>query len=107
MRAAAGSTLRVEGATQAGGLGDISLRARRWLFEPRGARGNVALMLGVKTPTGRADVEDTIYGVTVPVDWSIQLGDRGWGLLTAVDGFVTRGRGSVFASASYMFSPRD
>lgn len=103
-----GGTTAVAGPTESRGIGDISVRARRWMVEPaRAGRGNVAVTLGVKVPTGKADVEDTIYGVTVPVDWSIQLGDRGWGILTGVDGYFTHGRASLFAAASYLFNPRD
>ncbi len=47
---------------RAGGLGDISLVATRWLLDPRQrTAGNVALGLGVKTPTGRNDVRDHFF----------------------------------------------
>lgn len=102
-----GGTQRVKDATRARGLGDVSLRGRYWLLGTGDPGRNVSLSLGVKLPTGRHDVTDSIYGATVPVDWSIQLGDNAVGVLTGLDGFLTRGRMTFFGSGQYLFSPRD
>ena len=97
----------VEGATRARGLGDVTLRARYWVLPTATARGNVAVSLGVKLPTGRSDVTDDIYGRTIPVDWSIQPGDGGWGISSSVAGFTEVRRTTLFASGSYLANPRN
>jgi len=81
-------TAPAEGATHARGLGDITLRARYWALSPATARGNIAVGLSLKTPTGRSDVTDEIYGRSIPVDWSIQPGDGGRGISGNVAGFA-------------------
>jgi hypothetical protein len=100
-------TPAVEGATHARGLGDITLRARYWAMPASRTRANVAVGLGLKLPTGRSNVRDTIYGREVPVDWSIQPGDGGWGVSTSLAGFATVRRTTLFASAGYLANPRN
>ena len=100
-------TAPVEGATRARGLGDVTVRGRYWILSPTRTRGNVAFGLGLKLPTGRHDVTDTIYGREVPVDWSIQPGDGGVGISPSVSGFLQAGRATLYVSGAYLANPRN
>ncbi|HEV8253295.1 MAG TPA: hypothetical protein VGQ78_00950 [Vicinamibacteria bacterium] len=98
----------VDGITRARGLGDVMARGRYWLLDPHApARLNLGVTAGVKLPTGKADVTDTIYGRVVPVDWSIQPGDRGLAFSLGSDAFWKVRRATLFASGLYLFNPRD
>jgi hypothetical protein len=97
----------------ASGIGDISVQGEAWLLEPRThERGNIAVGLGLKAPTGSHTRPSQFYLASGPMDYpadqTIQPGDGGWAILTQVQAFqqVTE-RTSVFAFASYMISPRD
>jgi hypothetical protein len=74
------------------GLGDTIFGINSWLWNPeKVSRGNASFGLGVLTPTGNDDVKNTtntnVSGVgpatlaTLPVDYSIQPGGGGWGLV--------------------------
>src|SRR5437660_785092 len=76
------------------GLGDVSVSGRYWMFNTQThRRGNVAVGVGVKMPTGKDDVQDTFPDRNGNnnqrrfVDQSIQPGDGGWGLMLEVQGF--------------------
>jgi hypothetical protein len=102
-----GGTAREWIGTGARGLGDVSVRGNYWLFRARdGARWNLALSLGVKTPTGKAGVTDDYFGRQVPVDISIQPGDKAWAPMAGLQGFRQFDWMTVFGSANYMFNPR-
>ena len=106
-RAPPGSTVRQWVSTGAGGPGDVSLRGNYWLFRAReGARWNVAFSAGIKAPTGRAGVRDDFFGRSVPVDISIQPGDKAWAPLAGLQGFRQFERITLFGSANYLFNPR-
>jgi len=77
---------------QASGLGDIILGANVWVRNPEKApRNNFSGGLGVLMPSGNDDVQNTYNSnttgtgapveVTAPVDYSIQPGNGGWGLV--------------------------
>jgi len=96
----------------ASGIGDATVVGDAWVLEPRShARGNFAIGLGFKAPTGSYKVRDTFYGASGPVDFpadqTIQPGDGGWALLAQVQGFrqVTE-RTYAYAFGSYMASPK-
>lgn len=97
----------------AAGLGDVSIAGSVWLLNPSThADGNAAVVIGVKTPTGRNDVRDSYYlpaaTTNFTVDQSIQLGDGGWGIILQGQAFkrVFR-KASGYASGSYLVSPRN
>ena len=103
---------------QSGGLGDITLTARRLLWKPlTHPNGNISLGLGIKMPTGEEDVYDDrkrlVNGQTVftdeSVDQSIQPGDGGWGVLFDVQLFqrIGQSNGAFYASTLYLANPRD
>jgi hypothetical protein len=98
----------------AGGLGDVSLSGNYWLFDSRAhVEGNIQVSLGVKTPSGKNDVNDDFFlanGSVVqrPVDQAIQLGDGGWGVLLQIQAFQKLFANAYgYATGSYLVSPRN
>jgi hypothetical protein len=96
------------------GIGDLSAIGRYWLFDTKThRRGNVALGLGFKVPTGEYAAQDVYPDRNGQnnqlryVDQSIQPGDGGWGLMFEVQAFKRVRRAQVFGSASYLANPRD
>jgi hypothetical protein len=96
----------------AAGLGDVSLVGKLWVFDPpEHAKGNVALALGVKAPTGQSAKRGTWNTVTGteqrPLDPSIQLGDGGWSTIVRAEGFQqVMKRTAVYAAGSYLLNPK-
>src|SRR6185503_1973192 len=95
------------------GIGDISVQGEAWLLNPRThERGNIAIGLGVKAPTGSHTKPSQFYlgsgPVDFPADQTIQPGDGGWAILTQVQAFqqITE-RASIYGFGSYMVSPKD
>lgn len=93
------------------GLGDIVISARTWLWRPpTESRQNIAVGFGVKLPTGKPDVTDTVYTLQGPVvrtvDQSIQLGDGGWGIVGSADMFKVVKRATLYASGIYLSNPQ-
>jgi hypothetical protein len=102
-----GSTDRVWQKTNSSGLGDISARARYWLMSTERDDRNIGVTVGLKIPTGKADRTDDVFGRQVPVDISVQTGDKGWGVTTGVQAFKRIDRVTVYGNASYLFNPRN
>jgi hypothetical protein len=103
--------------TEARGIGDIVVAARRWMFDPDTHAGaNVQFGIGVKVPTGDNDVTDTfrvlsgdgVSNVVRTVDQSIQPGDGGFGLLADFVAFkgLASGKVSMYASGTYLANPQ-
>lgn len=104
--------------TQARGLSDITLTARRLLRDPLASpNGNVSLGLGLKLPTGQNNEVDTrrrlvngqIVNSVETVDQSIQPGDGGFGALLEVQASQRLGGGGLFGylSAAYLINPEE
>ncbi len=102
--------------TQARGIGDITVTARRWMLDPSTCKDfNFTVGLGLKLPTGQDNATDTFQifqngAVTTAVrtvDQSIQPGDGGFGFVLDVAGFkrFARNRVAVYAAAAYLFNP--
>jgi hypothetical protein len=95
------------------GIGDIVLVGRMWLFkEPTESPQNISFGVGVKFPTGKPNVTDTVLSangrtVTQVVDQSIQLGDGGWGIPLDIQAYKRFGKTTVYASGAYLLNPRD
>ncbi len=106
-RTAPGTQQPVWVATRANGLGDVGLRARYWLFSPYQSKKNIGLSAGLKFPTGKAGVTDDVFGRQIPVDTSVQPGDKSWGGTLALQAFRDLGAMSLYGTAAYLFSPRD
>jgi len=96
--------------TTSSGLGDVSVVAQAWLWNPRKAsRGNIAIGIGFQAPTGNDNVKNNV--ITAPgnaaqlvtVDYSIQPGSGGWGTVfqwQAFRGF--RGNMIAYIDGSYV-----
>jgi hypothetical protein len=109
-------------------LGDISVTARSWIFDPdTHLDWNVSAGGGLKLPTGNEGARDEflnmqgalpgLQGNPVPgfvarresqfVDQSVQPGDGGWGLIMESQAFWRVKRALLFASGSYLANPQD
>jgi copper chaperone CopZ len=96
------------------GIGDISAAARIWMLDTRKhTAGNLAIGIGVKTPTGNSSAQD-FYPDSAGrndqlryVDQSVQPGDGGWGITTDIQGFRRLKRVMLFGSGSYLINPRN
>ena len=95
------------------GLGDISLVARRWIFDcDRSMDQNVSLGIGVKAPTGNSNAMDRFPNATGndfqlrPVDTTLQPGDGGWGVVFDVQAFKQVKTATVFFNGTYLMNPR-
>lgn len=105
--------------TKSSGIGDLRLAASYWLFDPtQYTRHNLAIGLGLKLPTGNANVQDEFHkrstvdgsdSITIrAVDQSIQLGDGGFGVTLDIQAFASLfNRGTVYASGFYLSNPRN
>jgi Putative MetA-pathway of phenol degradation len=96
------------------GIGDVIVMGRMWLWKPPTESGqNISFGIGLKLPTGRSDVKDTVPAangkgtVTQVVDQSIQLGDGGWGIPLDVQAYKRFGSTTLYASGTYLLNPRD
>ena len=95
------------------GLGDIRVLSDYWLIDPeKHTKGNIALGIGLKLPTGDDAASDLSYRATGPVerpvDPSMQPGDGGWGIIVQMQAYrkLTDRLFATF-SASYMFTPEE
>lgn len=95
------------------GIGDFTLSGRYWVMDPRQSRHNAAVSLGVKAPTGNADDTDVFPDITglnatrKAVDYSVQPGDSGWGIIMGLQAFQRIGRVTAFGNVTYMANPKD
>ena len=104
---------------QSSGIGDIIVAANTWIWSPaKPHRGNVSVGLGVLMPTGNHNVQNTVNTnisgigkpvlVTAPVDYSIQPGNGGWGMVMQWQSFVRVDRRFVlYADGDYIASQGD
>lgn len=92
---------------QATGLGDTIIGASYWIRNPEHTpRDNFQVGLGLFIPTGNDDVTNTTNtnttgvgpanNVTLPVDYSIQPGEGGWGLEMQWSGYRRVGKDVTF-----------
>ena len=94
------------------GIGDVTVMAEAWTMKPRThERGNIAIGVGVKVPTGSHKIASQFYtaagAVDFPADQTIQPGDGGWSVLLETRAFrqITE-RMHAYGFASYMISPK-
>jgi len=95
------------------GIGDLTLSGRYWLLDPRIGTHNVSLSLGVKAPTGNAHATDVFVDITgqnparKAVDYSVQPGDSGWGIIMGLQAFQRLGPVTAFGALTYLANPKD
>ncbi len=103
--------------TYSKGVGDMRVSATYWVLNPAThLKGNVAIGVGVKAPTGDANVQGDFHKLDKnkveyiqrkALDQSMQLGDSGWGYSIEVQGYQTLFKNaSVYYNGFYMFSPK-
>jgi hypothetical protein len=106
-----GESSTIEYASQ--GLGDTIVTTQSWIWSPaKPHRGNVSVGFGFMLPTGRDDVQNTVTSngaqSTVPVDFSIQPGQGGWGLVGQFQAFHVVGKkGVAYIDGSYIATPQN
>ncbi len=102
--------------TYSGGLADMRIGAGYWLLSGENAqKGNTAIGLGLKIPTGNYNAKSTFYNVGPegepelrPVDQSIQLGDGGFGLIVDAQGIRNLySKLFLYYDGFYMFNARN
>jgi hypothetical protein len=104
--------------TQARGVGDITLIARRLLWEPSThPDSNLSFGLGIKLPTGADNVVDSTERIVngqrvlsfTTVDQSIQPGDGGFGIIGDLQAFqrIAHSGLALYFSGTYLSNPRD
>ncbi len=98
------------------GFGDMRIGAGYWLLSGEKAKkGNTAIGLGLKFPTGDYAASSTFYnqgaeGIELEktVDQSIQLGDGGTGLIVDFQGLWNIGSTNFwYYDGFYLFNPRE
>ena len=101
------------------GIGDTILAANAWVLNPKKAhRGNASVGIGLLAPTGNDDVQNTVNSnttgagpaveVTAPVDYSIQPGNGGYGMVMQWQGFRAVGNHLIFyTDGDYIASQGD
>jgi hypothetical protein len=96
------------------GLGDTIMTAQSWIWSPaKPHRGNISVGFGVLFPTGRDNVQNTYDDqsgnhVTKPVDFSIQPGQGGWGIVGQFQAFHIVGQKAVaYIDGSYIATPQN
>lgn len=86
------------------GIGDTSLVAQAWLWDPRASkRGNISIGLGFQAPTGKDNEANNVLTTPtattptlVTADYSIQPGSGGWAGVIEWQAFRDAGQGFVF-----------
>lgn len=105
--------------TSSFGIGDLRIAANYWLIDPGkiNAKGNISIGLGVKLPTGNSNVQGDFHKlsssandsiVRKAVDQSIQLGDKGWGIILTGQGVrKLSSKSIIYGNLFYMLTPQE
>lgn len=102
--------------TQASGMADVQVGAAYWILDPMHAsRWNLSVGVGLKLPTGDAEVQDIFVKSTGPalryVDSSIQPGDGATGFTVSMQGFYNLDHLvknlSIYGNGFYLFNPEE
>ena len=97
--------------TTSSGLGDSAVIAQGWLWNPRHARrGNISIGFGFQAPSGKDNVQNNVLTsatATTPslttVDYSIQPGSGGWGMVFQWQAFRDLGHSTVaYTNGNYL-----
>ncbi len=100
--------------TTAQGIGDTTFSAQGWLWNPKeNTRGNVQFGLGISLPTGKDNVQNVVDSFngkgpqTVTVDYSIQPGSGGYGILFQWVSYKNVGPAQLYFNGSYVATPQN
>jgi hypothetical protein len=101
--------------TTAQGLGDVTLGAQMWIWDPRErSKSNIQVGFGMAFPTGNDGAVshvDSLNGKgvqTVVDDYSIQPGSGGYGLQFSTQGFKSLPWASqIYVNGSYIATPQN
>jgi hypothetical protein len=101
--------------TTAQGIGDIIVSAQGWVWSPtENTRGNVAFSFGAMLPSGndhvmnRVDKLDGNGSVNTLVDYSIQPGSGGYGIVFGWQSFKNFGStAQAYFNGSYIATPQN
>jgi len=102
--------------TTAQGIGDTIFTFQGWVFNPRSEKshGNVSLGMGIMLPTGKDNVSNVVDSFngkgpqTVVVDYSIQPGTGGYGMVFQWQGFLNiPGSSQAYFNGSYIATPQN
>jgi hypothetical protein len=94
------------------GLGDVRVAAYKWVWNTtENHRGNIAIGLGLKFPTGKYNYKDDFYKATetisAPVNVTIQPGDGGMGFTSEINAYYNlNATMSLYGNFFYLFNPR-
>ncbi|HEX4229773.1 MAG TPA: hypothetical protein VHZ07_13960 [Bryobacteraceae bacterium] len=94
------------------GIGDSSLLVQGWVWNPKEeTSGNIQLGFGVLFPTGKDNVQNTVFSngkmVTAPVDYSIQPGQGAWGIPLEWSAFKNWRSSQLYFNGSYTMMTKD
>jgi hypothetical protein len=100
--------------TTAQGIGDTIVSAQGWIWETtENTKGNIGITLGAQLPSGRDNVVNSVDKldgkgpVNTLVDYSIQPGSGGYGLLFGWQAFKNfGGAAQAFFNGSYIATPQ-
>ena len=91
------------------GIGDTSLVANGWIWNPRRvSRGNIEVGIGILLPTGKDNVANTVDALngkgptTTVVDYSVQPGQGGWGIPLQWITYRNWGANQFYFNGTYM-----
>jgi hypothetical protein len=101
--------------TTAQGIGDAIISVQAWIWNPRNkTRGNVSIGLGLAMPTGRDNLINNVdrfdgKGAQPTVlDYSIQPGSGGWGIVLNWQAFRALGNSAAaYISGNYIATPQN
>jgi hypothetical protein len=100
--------------TTAQGIGDTTVSAQGWLWNPKeNTKGNIQFGLGLTLPTGKDNVKNVVDAFNgkgpqpVTVDYSIQPGSGGYGLLFQWLSFKNVGVSQLYFNGSYVATPQN
>jgi len=97
------------------GIGDVNVGVQGWIWNPRKkSRGNVQIGLGLSLPTGRNDLTNSVDkldgkgAVPVLLDYSVQPGSGGWGMVLQWQSFRALGNeAAMYFSGNYVATPQN
>lgn len=97
------------------GIGDVSLTAQRWMWDPQNNPShNIQLGFGLQMPTGSDNIQNHLVvapgqpAVDSIADYSIQPGTGGWGVIFSWASFQDLGsKAQLYFNGNYLITPQE